>query len=357
MDANLLLGLTGGMGIAGGLWALVLWNGERRRNGHGSPAPDPAGQAADREIARSLAHLPGQFQESLEPVVDRLTSLIEAQARPPEAPLWAAEMAEGLAESEQHLEQISVQLGEIGEIPVTASVNWPPEMVTLFDRLAERLDNLQQSTSSTVVAELALAELDKLAVPLAQLPGQLEGAFEHLASQIGELLAAERNRVPKSAALPGNAKAAGGGGGGSQEAGGGSHPPPRAAPRALPRVPPGTLPIAPQIPAPYVPGSVFVPAGEVSNLLVLIQHQLSPNCPGTAVEFLIAADPANSGPILLGGASTLGGPLTADNYAYQLAPDSPPRIYRSTYPGSNTPVGEIQVLAPAGGYLHVEVQA
>ena len=65
----------------------------------------------------------------------------------------------------------------------------------------------------------------------------------------------------------------------------------------------------------------------MASLLALIQSQLSPNCPGTAVEFLIAADPANGGPVLVGGASSIGGPLTETNYAYELTPSSPPRMF------------------------------
>jgi hypothetical protein len=116
---------------------------------------------------------------------------------------------------------------------------------------------------------------------------------------------------------------------------------------------PNELPATPSIPAPYVPGTIEVPAGGPWSLLYLIQKQLSPNCPGTSAEFSLSAD----SDIFVGGASSLGGPLSETNYAYLLTADSPPRIYRSSFPGNNTPVGEIQVLAPGGGSLHVEVQS
>lgn len=111
------------------------------------------------------------------------------------------------------------------------------------------------------------------------------------------------------------------------------------------------------LPAAYVAGSISVPAGAVANLLTLIQAQLAANCPGTAVEFLIAADPGNSGSIAVGAASALQGPLSDTNYAYKLTASSPPRLYRSSFPGTSTPIGELQVFAASPAILHVEVQA
>lgn len=110
-------------------------------------------------------------------------------------------------------------------------------------------------------------------------------------------------------------------------------------------------------PAPYVAGNVTLPAGVVANLLELIQDQIQANCPGTAVEFMIQADPANGGAVSFGAASQLGGPLSGTNYAYKLSPTSPPRVYRSSYPGTSTPIGELQVLATTAAVLHVEVQS
>jgi hypothetical protein len=111
------------------------------------------------------------------------------------------------------------------------------------------------------------------------------------------------------------------------------------------------------IPAAYVAGSITVPANVVSNLLVLIQQQLAPNCPGSPTEFRLEANPGSPN-VNVGAASQLSGPLTATNYSYQLIPSGPPRIYRSSYPGNNTPLGELQLFS--GGLLslvHVEVVA
>lgn len=113
--------------------------------------------------------------------------------------------------------------------------------------------------------------------------------------------------------------------------------------------------MSPIAPAPYVGGSVALPAGVVVNLLTLMQQQLTPNCPPSGVELLIAADPANAGSIRVGAASSIGGPLAVDNYAYALTASSPPRIYRATYPGQSVPVGELQLLSASGGNLLVEL--
>lgn len=111
----------------------------------------------------------------------------------------------------------------------------------------------------------------------------------------------------------------------------------------------------PSIPAPYVGGLVTLPAGTPQNLLELIQNQLSKNCPASAVELQLWADSANSGSIMIGAASNLSGPLSQTNYAYKLTPTGTPRTYRSTYPGQNVPIGDLQVLSTNGGSLHIEL--
>lgn len=115
--------------------------------------------------------------------------------------------------------------------------------------------------------------------------------------------------------------------------------------------------MTPSIPAPYVGGTIELEAGVVGNLLQLIQTQLQRNCPGSATELQLWADPTNFGSISVGSASQLGGPLTATNCAYRLTPTSGPRLYRSTYPGASIPLGDLQVRATGAARLHVEVQA
>lgn len=110
------------------------------------------------------------------------------------------------------------------------------------------------------------------------------------------------------------------------------------------------------VPPSYVAGVVELNAGKVTNLLDAIQDQLQPNCPGTAVEMQIWADSGNMGSVIVGAASHLKGPLSQDNWAYKLTASSPPRVYRSTYPGSSVPIGDLQLLSPSGGKIHIEVQ-
>lgn len=114
--------------------------------------------------------------------------------------------------------------------------------------------------------------------------------------------------------------------------------------------------MSPSIPAPYVGGTIGLEPGVVWNLLELIQNKLQRNCPGSATELQLWADAGNFGSINVGSYSQLGGALSADNYAYKLTPTSGPRIYRSTYPGSSVPIGDLQVMAASAAKLHVEVQ-
>jgi|SRR5215467_6576307 len=115
--------------------------------------------------------------------------------------------------------------------------------------------------------------------------------------------------------------------------------------------------MTPSIPAPYVSGTLQLEPGVVWNLLELIQNHLQKNCPGSATELRLEADPANFGSIYVGSASQLGGPLTGQNCGYRLTPTSGPRVYRSTYPGSSVPLGDLQVRCQSGCGLRVEVQA
>jgi hypothetical protein len=115
--------------------------------------------------------------------------------------------------------------------------------------------------------------------------------------------------------------------------------------------------VSPIAPTGYVAGTINLPANVVSGVLALIQAQLAANCPGTAVEFQIAADAGNAQVVYVGAASTLGGPLTIANWAYQLTAGGPARGYRAAFPGTQTPLGQIQVLSTAAAQLHVEVFA
>jgi len=112
----------------------------------------------------------------------------------------------------------------------------------------------------------------------------------------------------------------------------------------------------PSVPVPYVAGRITLVANQVASLLTLIQQHLEAGCPGAAVEVALTADAGNAGNVYLGAYSHLGGPLTATNWGYELKPGDV-RVYRSTYPGSSTPLGALQVLAASAAHLHVEVQS
>jgi hypothetical protein len=134
--------------------------------------------------------------------------------------------------------------------------------------------------------------------------------------------------------------------------GGGTVPPRRRIDPPAPRAgdPPAPNFATPSIPAPYVGGTIFVPAGVPSNILQLIQQQLQPNVTGSSAEFKLTADDA----VFVGAASAIGGPLSDTNYAYELLPGET-RLYRTSFPGDNTPIGDLQVFASAAAVLHVEV--
>ena|SRR5215475_5973893 len=110
------------------------------------------------------------------------------------------------------------------------------------------------------------------------------------------------------------------------------------------------------VPAPYVAGTITLEPNTSYDLLELIQKHLEIDCPGASVEFLLSADPTNMAPIWVGAVSRIGGKLTVKNSAYNLTPMAPPRLYRSSYPGSSTAIGRLQVLSEAPAKLHVEVQ-
>lgn len=341
MILDVLMGTVGVVGMASGVAALVFY----RKNGNGKHLPPDPTVYRDSQIAKpepvqvqwppELAALLTHITERLEGSLVRLES-----ASQPKEPEWAMQMS-------QDMEHINDRMSE----PVPP-VTWPPELVPLVERLVERLDNPPPLQAPSDHQEMLLQIAERLESivqsipepdPRPELSAELVRQLAELPSRVSRSLADALASERRTSAKTGQAK----------ENNPGPPPPPRSAPPNLPRMNPAEVPGTPSIPASYVSGSVFVPAGDVWSLLYLIQKQLSPNCPGSSVEFALSSDDE----VLVGGASTLGGPLSASNYGYKLTPDGPPRVYRASYPGGNTPVGELQVLAAAGGYLHVEVQS
>ena len=322
MLMEILMGTLGLVGTATGVSALVL---ARKQNGNGhskdpwqpdplrqpDPPPSPAEPEPQVNWPPELAALLTHITERLERSLERQEAAKQPEITPPE---WAA-----------HIQMDIAQMRENSLIEPL----WPERLITSVQELGEKIADMAAIEAAPVV----LAPPDNTA--LLESSGKLEKAIESLPGRISQSLT-ELARAPKI-----------GGGSGS--------PPalPKLAPPNLPKIAPGMQPAVPQIPAAYVGGSVFAPAGEATSLLLLIQMQLSPNCPGTSAEFSLSADSS----VFVGAASQIGGPLTATNYAFQLASGDPPRIYRSTYPGNNTPIGELQVLAPGGAWLHIEAQS
>ena len=115
------------------------------------------------------------------------------------------------------------------------------------------------------------------------------------------------------------------------------------------------FPPRPSVPCPFVCGSVDVPANQAVSLLSLIQNQVTRDCPGTSTQFTLSASPTNMAPVWLGAFMQIAGALTIKSFGSFLTPMGEPRIYRSSYPGTQTPIGLIQVFSEAPAKLHIEV--
>lgn len=292
---------------AGALFGLVLARGGKRER--------------QAQVSAAVA-LASETQVSLA-AVDRLEHVLEKPlALQPLPPLEVR-----IPEPDWHKKQLAVR----------ASVEPQPEL--------ERL-TLELGRTNTLFDDFLARqpEVDKRIEGLARLLAEGMRPLEDLPGVLSRLMTQTGSNV--TIAQPPMLLVGGGGDGG-----GGGAPPRRPAPRAVPRANPGPPAPTPSIPAGYVGGSVIVPPGEPVSLLALIQQQLTPNCPGSSMELLLEADDS----ILVGCASTIAGPLSETNFAYELLPGGPPRVYRSSFPGHCTPLGDLQVFATAGGVLHVEV--
>lgn len=115
---------------------------------------------------------------------------------------------------------------------------------------------------------------------------------------------------------------------------------------------------SPLFPAGYVAGTITFAGSAPLQLLALIQAQLDANCPGAGREVTIQAD--SSGPVYVGEANKVGA-LSTSNYGYVLDKAQTgfvagaSRTYRSTFPGQDSPVGDLMVLMADGQTFHVEV--
>lgn len=331
---------VGAMGAGAGVWALVV----HRKNGNGKHDPwqhaerlakefGPVQQQASIQWPPELAALLTHITERLETAIERVEHPLVVKE--PGEQEWSKQLLLGL-------EQLNDRMSEPATLPMEltaglglitdrleALMQIPPAEPPDFEPVVERLEALVAS----------MPEPDQRPELEAELVRQLAELPQRVGRSVSDAVA-ERKPPPRNLAPPEKAK---------------NNPPtpPKSAPRNF-ALNPNEQPATPSIPAPYVPGTVDVPAGEVWSLLYLIQKQLSPNCPGTSVSFAISAE---GGTIYVGGSSQIGGKLSEENYAYKLEDGDPPVRYQSSYPGGNTPVGEIQVLSTGGGKLHVEVQS
>ena len=135
----------------------------------------------------------------------------------------------------------------------------------------------------------------------------------------------------------------------------------------MPRYP--LVPARPSVPVPFAAGTLRVPAGQPVGLLDLIHQQINRDVPGTSTQFTIESDPCNLAPVYFG--AFMGNPLQQDstepsnearpgalsplNYGRMLTPMGEPITYRSSYPGTQTPIGVLQVFSEAPAKIHVEV--
>ena len=135
----------------------------------------------------------------------------------------------------------------------------------------------------------------------------------------------------------------------------------------MPRYP--LVPARPSVPVPFAEGTLRIPAGQPVALLDLIHQQINRDVPGTSTQFTISSDPCNVAPIYLG--AFMGNPLQQDetepanaarpgalsatNYGRLLTAQGDPIVYRSSYPGTQSPIGVLQVFSEAPAKIHIEV--
>ena len=325
MDATFML--TGTwllLGAAGGVWGLfTVWEQKRKQQ----PAPQPDAMTIEKAIERAMSRKPQWEAELTQALANRPAPVTLDMPTPDWVKEWAEDArlandrvvaAVRQPKPQPELERMLIELVRIGakldELLATPPAHPVDEFLELQNKLVQRI--------------AAAVE------PLTDLPMRLG----ELASKIRSSTGSSVNVVsgpPITASGSGN--------------GGVRRLPP--AQRATPRAAPIPNMATPSIPAPYVGGSIVVPAGVASNLFTLIQQQLAPNCSGSPAELVISADDT----VFVGAASMLGGPLSDTNYAFQLTAGIAPRIYRSSFPGNSAPLADLQVFAEAGAVVHVEV--
>lgn len=151
------------------------------------------------------------------------------------------------------------------------------------------------------------------------------------------------------------------------------------------------IPARPSVPCPFAAGTLEVPPGESVGLLDLIHQEINRDVPGTSTQFTISSDPTNQAPVYFG--AFMGNPLqkhgpqsiwdggqsiwdngqsewdidysppneprpgklTYKNYGWLLTPQGEPLKFHSSYPGTQTPIGVLQVFSEAPAKIHIVV--
>jgi hypothetical protein len=109
-------------------------------------------------------------------------------------------------------------------------------------------------------------------------------------------------------------------------------------------------------PPAYIAGTITISAAQANTpqqLLALIQAQLDANCPGVCRAMSVQIDNT----VLYGGCQSQGGTSTAlstSNYGWELTSTFPIKTWGSDFPGSQVPIGNMQIFMAAGTF-HVEV--
>ena len=183
MDANIFSEIASGLGMAGGLWALVRWSQERKNgNGHSTNGGSPVEPASREMIIHALnAHADRQNAQAaaaeatakaFSAAVKQLTESVERQRDPQPMPAWAKDL--------------EARAAKIEEKPA-----WVNEVVTSMAHVTDSLEALIQ------MGPPPPPDLGPLAEPLENLPGELEKKFDRLARQIGIMLRAPQATIPE----------------------------------------------------------------------------------------------------------------------------------------------------------------
>jgi hypothetical protein len=137
MDTNLFSQIASGIGMAGGLWALVRWAEERKSNGNGHEPPNPLKDLPDWVIARDIAlkELVEGMANRNRDFMDRIGQLVEIERAPQPDPAWVKDLTERM--------DAVLQMGPPVLKPNITVKNDPPD----FSSVEQRMDKLIQQVS------------------------------------------------------------------------------------------------------------------------------------------------------------------------------------------------------------------